>query len=431
MSRTPGPRPLLRAVVALLTTLAGVVAALGLAGPAQAAAGRTYVAFGDSYTSGLGMPEQRKTPSGEPNCFRSARNYPSQVAQRLDLGAERTGGWADLSCSNATLSGPALLSPVDLLGEVALAEKAGLIGTRTRFVTFTGGGNDRWDAAGLGLFAGAIICLNDASCPASPSPQTFGRPQSVTAAAYAARARPAIERIRALAPKAKIALVEYPEVLPADGPLCRTDQLATTPAAPGAQAYTRAATGALFGAQRSAAEALGVTFVDTTAATTGHDICQEAAFRWYARTGDTGADPVHPTVEAHTALAKVVYAARPSVPKATVRAPSALRVGRTARIRTTNLVRASGYRARLVRRMTVAGRVRTCTAPVGKRKRTSGSATFSGRVPRTLTCAGAPSARRRPATPAGSYTLRVCPENAKTACRSTGSEVSRKVRVRR
>lgn len=423
-----GSRPLARAVLALLAVLA---AGTALAAPAGAADGRTYVAFGDSYTSGLGMPDQRKTPSGEPNCFRSSRNYPSKVAERLGLGAERTGGWADLSCSNATISGPALLSPVDLLGEIALAQKAGLIGTKTKFVTFTGGGNDRWDSAGLGLFAGAIICLNDANCPASPSPQTFGRPQSVTPAAFVARARPAIDRIRALAPSAKIALVEYPEVLPSTGPLCRTDQLATTPAAPAAQAYTRAATAALFGAQRPAAEALGVTFVDTTAATTGHDICQEAAFRWYARTGDTGADPVHPTEAAHTALAKAVYAARPSVPKATLKVPSTVRVGRTATFRTTNLVRASGYRARLIRRMTVAGRVRTCTAPVGNGKPTSGSATFTGRVPKTLTCAGAPSARRRPATPAGSYTVRVCPESSSGACRSTGSTATDRVRVRR
>ena len=428
MSPAPRSRLLRRALVATLAALASTAV---LAGPADAAAGRTYVAFGDSYTSGLGMPEQRRTPAGEPNCFRSARNYPSQVARRMDLGAERSGGWADLSCSNATLQGAALLSPVDLLGEVALAEKAGLIGTRTRFVTFTGGGNDRWDAAGLGLFAGAIICLNDAGCPASPSPQTFGRPQSVTAAAYVARAKPAIDRIRALAPKAKIALVEYPEVLPPDGPLCRTDQLATTPAAPGAQAYARAATNALFAAQRAAAAPLGVTYVDTTAATTGHDICQEARFRWYARTGDTGADPVHPTVDAHAAIAKVVYAARPSVPKATLRAPSSVRVGRTATLRTTNLVRASGYRARLTRRMTVAGRVRTCTAPVGRTKTTSGSAKFSGRVPRTVTCAGAPRASRVRATPAGRYTVRVCPESSSGACRSTGSTVTDRVTVRR
>lgn len=427
MSPAPGSRPLARAVVALLAVLAVAAAAAAPAG----AAGRTYVAFGDSYTSGLGMPDQRKTPSGEPNCFRSERNYPSLVAERLKLGAERGGDWADLSCSNATLSGPALLSPIDLLGEVALAQKAGVLGDDTRFVTFTGGGNDRWDPAGLGLFAGAIICLNNDACGANPPADGFGRPGSVTTAAYVARAKPAIERIRALAPKAKIALVEYPEVLPVSGPLCRTDQLRTTPAAAGSAAYTRAATTALFTAQRNAAGPLGVTFVDTTAATTQHDICQEANFRWYARTGDTGADPVHPTEDAHEALAKVVYAARPSLPRAAVRAPSSLRVGRTATIRTTNLVRASGYRARLIRRMTVAGRTRTCTAPVGRGKPTSGDARFSGRVPRTLTCAGAPSARRRPATPAGSYTLRVCPETSKAACRSTGSEVSRKVRVRR
>ncbi|CAB4933238.1 unannotated protein [freshwater metagenome] len=427
MSPVRGPVPLVRALPALVLAL---VACALLPAPAGAA-GRTYVAFGDSYTSGLGMPDQRATPSGEPNCFRSARNYPSKVAARLDLGAERTGGWADFSCSNATLSGQALLSPLDLLGEVALAERAGALGRDTRFVTLTGGGNDRWDAAGLGLFAGAIICLNDEGCGPNPSAQTFGRPGSVTAAAYAARARPAIDRIRTLAPRARIALVEYPEVLPASGPLCRTDQLATTPAPAGSAAYTRAATSALFAAQRPAAEALGLTFVDTTAATTGHDICQESRFRWYARSGDTGADPVHPTEDAHTAIARVVLAARPSLPRARLTGPSSARVGRTATFRATNLVRATGYRARLTRRLSVAGRTRTCSAPVGGRRTASGTASFKGRVPSRLTCAGAPRASRSRVTPAGRYTVRVCAETSSGSCRSTGSTVTRSVRVSR
>lgn len=424
----PGALPLVRAVPALLLAL--VVAAL-LPATVHAASGRTYVAFGDSYTSGLGMPDQRATPSGEPRCFRSARNYPSKVADRLALGAERTGGWADFSCSNATLAGPALLSPLDLMGEVALAERAGALGRDTRFVTLTGGGNDRWDAAGLGLFAGAVICLNDAGCGATPPAEGFARPTSVTGAAFAARATPAIVRIRKLAPKARIALVAYPEVLPSTGPLCRTDRATTTPAPAGSADYARAAIAALMGAQRTGARSLGLTFVDTTTATTGHDICRGPGVRWYARTGDAGADPVHPIEAAHTAIARAVYASRPSIPRARLRAPSAVRVGRTATLRATALVRASGYRARLVRRASVGGRTRTCTAPVGARGSADGTATFRGRAPSRLVCAGAPSRLRRIATPAGRATLRVCVESSSGACRTTGSTVTDAVTVRR
>ncbi|MEV4423217.1 SGNH/GDSL hydrolase family protein [Patulibacter sp. NPDC049589] len=428
MSPAPRSRPLLRGVAATLLLLLGGSA---LAAPAHAAEGRTYVAFGDSYTSGLGMPGQRSTPSGEPACFRSAENYPSQVAEKLGLGEERSGDWADVSCSNATLQGAALQSPVDLGGEVGLAEKAGVLGTKTRLVTFGGGGNDRWDTAGLGLFAGAVLCLDDPSCSATPSAQAFGRPQSVTAAAYTARAKPAIDRIRALAPKAKIVLVGYPEVLPATGSICRTDQQATVPAGAGGQAYARAATGALFAAQQAAAGPLGVTYVNTVPATTGHDICQGPGVRWYARTGDSGADPVHPTVAAHTAIAKVVYAARPSVPKAKLRAPSSARVGRTATFRATDLLRATGYRARITRRVKVAGRTRTCSAPVGSAKQASGTASFKGRIPSRLTCAGASRSARRPTTPAGRYTVRVCPETSSGACRGSGSKPTDTLSIRR
>ncbi|WP_026910831.1 SGNH/GDSL hydrolase family protein [Patulibacter minatonensis] len=429
MSPASRPRPLLRGALAILVALAGGTA---LAAPAGAAEGRTYVAFGDSYTSGLGMADQRPAHAGEPAaCTRSAQNYPAQVAKKLDLGAERTGDWADLSCANATLSGPALLSPVDLLGEVALAEKAGVLGDRTRFVTFTAGGNDRWDSGGLGLFAGAILCLDNPSCGANPPADQYQRPGSVTAAAYVTRAKPALDRIRALAPKARIALVEYAQVLPSTDPICRTDQLVTTPAAAGSNAYARAATNALFGAQPAAAQALGIGFVDTTKATAGHDICQEAGTRWFARTGDSGADPVHPTLAAHTAVAKAVYAARPSLPKATLKGPASARVGRTATFRATNLVRAPGYRARVTRQLSVAGRTRTCSAPVGSRRTATGTASFKGRIPSRLTCARAPRASRTRATPAGRYTVRVCAESSSGACRSTGSTVQRTVRLSR
>jgi lysophospholipase L1-like esterase len=429
MSPAARPRPLLRGALAVVVVLAGGAA---LASPASAADGRTYVAFGDSYTSGLGMADQRPAHAGEPTaCTRSARNYPAQVAKKLDLGAERTGDWADLSCANATLSGPALLSPVDLLGEVALAEKAGVLGDRTRFVTFTAGGNDRWDSGGLGLFAGAILCLDNPDCGANPPASTYQRPGSVTAAAYVARATPAIDRIRSLAPNARISMVEYAQVLPSTDPICRTDQLVTTPAAPGSNAYARAATTALFTSQPAAAKALGIGFIDTTKATAGHDICKEAGTRWFARTGDTGADPVHPTVAAHTAIAKVVYAARPSVPKAAVKAPASARIGRTATFRATNLARATGYRARLTRRLSVAGRTRTCSAPVGAKRTASGTASFSGRIPSRLTCAGAPKASRTRATPAGRYTVRVCAESSSGACRSAGSTATDGVRLTR
>jgi lysophospholipase L1-like esterase len=431
MSPAHRPRPHRGAVVALLTLVLGLAGTAASSAPAQAAEGRAYVAFGDSYTSGLGIPGQRPTPSGEPPCSRSSQNYPSLVAEGLDLGEERTGDWADLSCSGSTLSGPALGSRVDLAGEVALAERIGALGPRTRLVTFAGGGNDRWDRAGLGLFTGAVLCLDSPSCPADPDPAVYVRPASVTPAGYVARATPAIERIRALAPQARIVLVTYPQLVPPTGPLCRTDLAQTTPAAPGASAYARAATDALFAAERGAAGPLGVTLADTTAATAGHDICKEPGVRWYARTGDAGADPVHPTAAAHAAVARVVLRLRPALPRPRLTGPSSARVGRSASFRATNLPRATGYRARLIRRMTVAGRTRTCTAPVGAARTASGTATFRGRIPSRLTCAGAPRAARSPATPAGRYTVRVCVERSSGTCRDAGSTATRTVRVRR
>src|SRR5690606_11900370 len=72
--------------------------ATGLDSPADSAADHSavnhYVALGDSYTSGPLVPEQRPEI---PGCARSTGNYPSLLAQRLDV-AEFT----DVSCGGAS-----------------------------------------------------------------------------------------------------------------------------------------------------------------------------------------------------------------------------------------------------------------------------------------------------------------------------------------
>ena len=64
-----------------------------LAGTGAAATGSTYVAMGDSYTSGPVIPTQSSAAGG---CDRSNENYPSDVAAALKLTL------TDVSCSGAT-----------------------------------------------------------------------------------------------------------------------------------------------------------------------------------------------------------------------------------------------------------------------------------------------------------------------------------------
>jgi hypothetical protein len=111
-----------------------------------------YVALGDSYASGPGIPDQ---VPGSYLCFRSDHNYPSLVAQAL-----RPASFTDVSCAGAT-SG----SMTGLQGLAAPQFNA--LGVQDRLVTVGIGGND----AGFALVA--IVCL--ALAPLDPGGRTVPR----------------------------------------------------------------------------------------------------------------------------------------------------------------------------------------------------------------------------------------------------------------
>ncbi|WP_319063501.1 SGNH/GDSL hydrolase family protein [Streptomyces europaeiscabiei] len=70
----------------------------GGGGDASAPPTGPYVALGDSYTAGPGIPDRSGTPAG---CERSGRNYPALVAARLKIEAS---DFHDVSCTGATIA---------------------------------------------------------------------------------------------------------------------------------------------------------------------------------------------------------------------------------------------------------------------------------------------------------------------------------------
>ena len=77
-----------------------------LAGPAaaEAAGPSSYVALGDSYTSGPGIPGQIPESGG---CGRSDHNYPHLVAAALEIDR-----FTDVSCGSATTDHMAQAQPL-------------------------------------------------------------------------------------------------------------------------------------------------------------------------------------------------------------------------------------------------------------------------------------------------------------------------------
>ena len=201
------------------------------------------------------MPE---TDGGD-GCLRSSGNYPSLVAE--ELGSEL----ADVSCAGAqTVSLVGAQQTFD--GETRPAQFDAL-DEDTDLVTVGIGGND------LGLFSKLT-----AGCVAAAEQEPGGTPCTDAATGTATadldriseRVTSALVGVQDRAPQARVVLVGYPQLIPAEGSC--PDLL---PLAEGDLPFARSVNRGLADALENAAEAAGVEYVDTFALSRGHDICAD------------------------------------------------------------------------------------------------------------------------------------------------------------
>jgi len=264
-----------------------------------------YVALGDSYTSGTGIPDQVGTPAG---CGRSSRNYPALVARYLGLDADLV---HDASCSGATIAD--LTGPQSTTGGANPAQLSALT-AGTALVTVGIGGNDldftgiltrciALDAIGALLDRLGRTTDEDAPCRAYYTADGTDRIQQRIRAA-STRLAAALTRIHRLAPHARVYVVGYPDLLPAtDGAACAHVLGVTT----GDAAYLNSAEVRLNSALQQQATAAGDTYVDTYAASLGHDACSAAATRWIEPLIPTaGGAPLHPDAAGQQGAADAV-----------------------------------------------------------------------------------------------------------------------------
>ncbi|MFD8755936.1 SGNH/GDSL hydrolase family protein [Kitasatospora sp. NPDC059577] len=296
------------------TALAAVAlgAALALTSTtAQAAtpAPKHYVALGDSYAAGAGVPGQSAGL-----CLRSDRNYGHLVA-----GALKAGTYTDVTCSAAKIK--AMTQPqYDAFIRVNDPQFDALTAD-TDLVTLGIGGNDL-AASDLGLgelvatcIAGAVV--NPLGTPCKDvyhhgywdwSTWSWRYGNDDLAERIGSTITPQIattlRQIHAKAPNAKVLLVGYPSVLPADGSTCVLRQ----PVTPGDVEYMYGVLTKLNAALRSTAAANGATYVDTATPTVGHDVCSDDRWIEGALPGSP-AVPFHPNATGEKAMADAVLAA--------------------------------------------------------------------------------------------------------------------------
>lgn len=260
-------------------------------GPVATRSGR-YVALGDSFTAGPLIP----TTDLAGGCARSDHNYPSLVADALDVKT-----FVDVSCSGAKTHD--LTGVQRPFGDSRVPPQLRVLTPDTTLVTLGIGGND------LDLFAtliGTCTRLRSTDPQGSPCARQLAAngPDLETAiGTISSRVATALRTIRTRAPRAKVVLVGYLRLVPDRG------TCVGLPLAAGDYAEGRRISQTLDRALQRAARRTNVAFVDMYAASRGHDICSKRPWVNGSVTNRQKALAYHPFASGMRAVAREVTSA--------------------------------------------------------------------------------------------------------------------------
>jgi lysophospholipase L1-like esterase len=258
----------IRAAVA--TGAGALVVATGLLiGAGSASASPSYVALGDSYSSGVGT---RTYINDGTNCQRSLAAYPEIDAGRLG---------ATLSfqaCSGART------------GDV-LSNQLGTLNSGTSYVTISIGGND----------AGFSSVIQKCALPFVSCTGDITNAQNYIRNTLPAQLDNVYNQIRAKAPAAKVVVVGYPRLF--NGETCNL--LAQISTSEESKLNTTADILATTTAARASAHGFG--FVDARSAFTGHAICDDT--EWLNGLSNPIGESYHPNTSGHQGYANLVQSA--------------------------------------------------------------------------------------------------------------------------
>lgn len=274
-----------RGVVAIVAgVIAAVVTAVGVSGApatARSPGQASYVALGDSFTAGHGIPNQLPDP---PGCAQSDHNYPHLLAPHLNVAVFR-----DASCSGATthnMTGPQGANPPQL----------DRLDADTKIVTLGIGGND------IGFVDIVITCLTMRPC--QPHFVVDGVDViSERIQAAGGLVAGVLDGIRQRSPNATVYVLGYEAILPHQGPGC-----SDIPFDPADVPYLRAKAEELNATIKevTAAAGQGFVYVDTYSPSAGRDACQPPGTRWVEPLAASGAAPMHPNALGMEAKADIL-----------------------------------------------------------------------------------------------------------------------------
>ena len=244
----------------------------------------SYVALGSSFAAGAGLGPLQK---GSPHlCARSINGYPQQLSRMLKLDI------VDMSCGGATTS------HVLNGGQFFQGPQTRVVGSETRLVTITVGGNDIGYIGDLSMLAArrGHTLFDWTSRQFWKGPRKKRDYQTVEQ-----QLSDVLAFIHRHAPRARIVLATYPAILPSSG-TCPRLQLSAE-----AVQDLRAVADRLAEVTRDAAEKGGALLVDMNKLGVQHNAC--SPHPWTSGWTNGGIAPFHPTLAGATATARAIASA--------------------------------------------------------------------------------------------------------------------------
>ena len=253
-------RTLLSLLAAAATATAAAAVPVALPAAGATVSPLRYVALGDSYSAASGvLPPD---PTAPVSCLRSVLNYPHVIASKT------AAALVDVTC------GAAQTKDFFTSQYQGVPPQLDAVHQDTQLVTMTIGGNDS------NVFVNTIVDCGTAGLTTlgqgSPCKDRYGSSfqDTIRRTTYPALVQ-ALKAVRAKAPRARIAILGYPWIMPATVGCFDKMSIAT-----GDVPYVRGIQGTLNDAVRRAAAATGTTYVDFGTVSNGHDACQPMGVRW-------------------------------------------------------------------------------------------------------------------------------------------------------
>jgi lysophospholipase L1-like esterase len=280
----------MRVIVLIVTLLGLVVAAPASADPAPRSLYRSYVALGDSYASGPGIPDQTGLPAG---CARSNHNYPSMIASWL-----RIPQLTDVSCGGARTVD--MTAPQQVSGGVN-PPQLNALRPDTELVTLTIGGNDMGFGEVLQT-CGRLAASDPTGNPCEQHYQAGGKDELAERInAGAPKVAAVLSSIHQRSPHAQVVVVGYLRIMPATGSC-----LPAVPFATGDGPYFDHTEQLLNKMLSEQAREHKAAFANPYAFSTGHDACQALDRKWVEGLQPTSPSaPMHPNAKGMQAVAAV------------------------------------------------------------------------------------------------------------------------------